>query len=239
MTKSLVTRLHMLPLAAIALFSALVALVVGAAWGILAGAWAAVITALPFIVFFVHRSTRIAEWTSGTVPLAWDVRMNNVRLGVLPSKRYDAICREILEDRFLMISQGLNMLIVSLNLTGKLLLYVPVALFWLLLVASFVAPEIVLELFLELRTFGPSDLSVAVQSTFPLLAVFSAIAAISMVALGSQLGFREHYEEELARRLRMEFNTPSDGRIVLIKLDKLADLPDQGEGASPPQFTYH
>ena len=74
------------------------------------------------------------------------------------------------------------------------------------------------------------DLTDSLRGLFHLVAMVSVMTVGVMCAIGYRFGFRNHYGEAVARMIRQQCNTPTEGEIHLSKVTRdAASL----EGATP------
>lgn len=147
--------------------------------------------------------------------VTWTVRLNNVSIGSLSDAEYAEEQLEVFQDARPFLAQLANIVHVVLTFASKLLVAVPLVLFWLLFGAALLSPEGFTSTLQELIAAGPAQLQAAAR---PLLFTVTTLAIMSfglMMALGVRFGFKNHYAAALADRLRERFNTPAHGELYV------------------------
>ena len=211
--------------------SLILGLFTGMAWpSLIVSAMLAGIAAFGSIFFLARHDARLTARFKDDAPFAWDVWMNGIKIGLITYAQYAAIQRYAFGDGRLVIAQALNLGRVALNIAGKVFVGVPLLMFWLLVVASIATPEAITEFAQAWRTANLADLTDSLRGLFHLVAMVSVMTVGVMCAIGYRFGFRNHYGEAVARMIRQQCNTPTEGEIHLSKVTRdAASL----EGATP------
>lgn len=191
--------------------------------GVLESAAAAGITSFLTIFFVARHDARLARRQKGDKPFAWDVWMNSVKVGCITDAQYAAIQRAAFGDGRLVVAQALNLGRVALNIVGELLVKVPLLLFWLLVLTTIISPESITEIAEAWRTVEPDQLTAGVVILARLGVVAASLLLLIQLAIGGRFGFRNHYSQEVARQIRQQCNTPTEGDIHLSMVDMNAD----------------
>lgn len=157
-------------------------------------------------------------------PIAWDVWMNGVKIGCITDAQYAAIQRHAFSSGRWVGAQTLNLGRVALNIAGKLFVGVPLLMFWVLLVAGIATPESLTEIAQAWRDADLATMKASFGTLLHFVAMVSILSVAIMFILGFRFGLRNYYTEFIARMIRQQCNTPTEGDIHLSKIDMTADV---------------
>nr|CAC79177.1 hypothetical protein 25.6 kDa [uncultured bacterium] len=148
-------------------------------------------------------------------PTTWKVWLNNVPIGTLSDSEYAAVQLEVFQDARPFLGQLANTAHVALTFAGKLLVAVPLFLFWLFVGAAIVTPESCTETLHALQTASTADVQAFVRLLMTTIATAAIIFVGLMIIVGSRFGFKNHFAAAVADRLRERFNTPAQGDVFV------------------------
>lgn len=148
-------------------------------------------------------------------PTTWKVWLNNVPIGTLSDAEYAAVQFEVFQDARPFLAQLANTAHVALTFAGKLLVAVPLCLFWMFFGAAIVWPESYTETLHALQTASTADVQAAVRMLMTTTAIASIISVGLMMLFGFRFGFKNHFAAAVADRLRERFNTPAQGDVFV------------------------
>jgi hypothetical protein len=144
-------------------------------------------------------------------PPAWNVSINNVLVGTVPDSKYAGMLRTALHSRRLWIAQLLNLGNVAMTVVDKLIVFIPIASFWLVVALGIFD----LSSLLEILKAEPSEIISGAQSLLKTAFLFSLLTFGIMLPIGFRFGFKNHYNGAINRMLREHFNTVAEGDIHL------------------------
>lgn len=169
-------------------------------------------------LFFVGRyEAGLTARVQGDVQYVWDVWMNDIKIGTLTDAQYAAMQREAMGDPRLILAQLFNLGHVLLNVAGRVCAMVPMLTIGMAAVAAFVVPDSLAEFAQTWRTVEPAALIAGLQNLFEMVALVSVVWVAFKAVSGHRFGFCNQYAKSVARMIRQQCNTPTEGDIHLTR----------------------
>jgi hypothetical protein len=147
----------------------------------------------------------------------WEVWLNGIKLGTVTDNDYAAMQQAVLRDSRVAIEQFMNVGEVMIVVLQKLVLGLPVMVFWFGVGSALFAPECYADLARELQKAEPTTVAAAAKRVLQCGMVFGIVTFCWMAVFGHRFGFRPCYSEAVDRILRQRFNTPVEGEIMLCR----------------------
>lgn len=171
--------------------------------------------------FFVERyEARLTARVMSEVGPDWTVSMNGVQIGQITDSQYAAIQRQVMLDRRLAFTQAVNAGVVALNIVGKVFLYAPLALFWLV-VAALASMRNSMQEISQLGMIANAHMLIeSAGFLVPVAVMLILMWVLFMVVAGRRFGFRNVYGESVARLIRQKCNTPTEGAVHLSRIGR-------------------
>jgi hypothetical protein len=161
--------------------------------------------------------SNLAKRVEAGAPIRWVIWSNNAEIGSLSDAGYATMQMAAVCDRRNLIAQIWNLASVLGNVLGKLLVAVPVLLFWGTITLALLSPTFFMDVVRELQ-IGDIASNLAFLRFLLLFAAFSALTAFVFIALmGYNVGFVNFYSGSLNRMLRQHCNIPEDVEIHLVR----------------------
>lgn len=175
-------------------------------------------------LFFMNRhDVSLISRTRGSM-LVWDVWISGGKIGTITDSRYAEIQRTAYGDGRLIFDQIINLSHVVLNVIVKVLISVPLLMFWLFVVISIATPESITEIAHAWRTADPVALADNMRILFQRAIMFFSVLTVGiLLAFGHRFGFRNLYSEAVVQMIRQHFNLHTDGIIHLSKIEKTVE----------------
>lgn len=150
---------------------------------------------------------------------AWDVEVNQVKVGTIADSDYAAIRLRVFDDARTYYAQALNILRVAFSALDYCYRAMPLAAFWAAVALFFLAPDTFSETVSAVQRATADELKHAVGFAGTLLS-FSMILAVSVHwALGiSRFGFIDRFDEAIGTAVRQHCSVAADGSVVLSRL---------------------
>lgn len=148
-------------------------------------------------------------------PTTWKVWLNNVPIGSLSDAEYAAVQLEVFRAAGPFLAQLANVARVALTFASKLLVAVPLLLFWLIFGTAIGSPEAFTTSLQELQAAGPAEVQAAVRGLLFVILTTSIMSLGLMLLVGVRFGFKNHFAAATADRLRERFNTPAQGDVFV------------------------
>lgn len=170
-----------------------------------------------------RRESSYAERMEAADPVDLDVRINGVKVGTVSDAQYAAMQRYAYRDMRNAASQLLNVLHMAMVILDKIVIGVPLLVFWGGLALAVFSPNDYTSLVHELQKVTPATL--AASSGHLLQVGFGVLmmAFMLMFIFGYRFGFRNHYAEAVERMIRQHCNTPAEGNVQLSRALDMAD----------------
>ena len=182
--------------------------------------WAAMVAIAAFTTMLIlaRHSAALKARLSDDAPFAWEVWMNGVQIGLITDGQYASIQRAAFGSGRLIVGQLFNLVHVALTIARRVFVAVPLLMFWLLVMASVVTPETVIEVGQALSITDPAELANGLRPLYRWGFMMILISVSIMLGLGYRFGFRNHYDEAVGHMIRKHCNTPAEGNIKLSKV---------------------
>ena len=108
-----------------------------------------------------------------TDSVSWDVQVNGITVGTISDSEYAAMKLHAYRERRNVFAQIFNAWHIFMNVANKLLLAVPVMLFWCLIGLAVYYPETYIIAISDVQKAGPSAIASAIRQGIWLLGVIS------------------------------------------------------------------
>lgn len=154
---------------------------------------------------------------AGMQPSDWEVWMNDVLIGTVTDSEYAAMQRHAARDIRNAIAQLLNIGRVALVILDKVLVAVPLFIFWAAIAFAVFSPDSLTETVREFLSAGPTAIAGAIQSFLQVGLSIAVLTFLFMPVLGFRFGFKNVYEAAVNQMLRQHCKTPVDGDIRLVQ----------------------
>lgn len=186
------------------------------------GLLSVVVMTAAFSIGFNYLADRHDERLTARVkadePVMWNVCVNGVEVGKVSDSQYAALQRMAFCDGRLALAQFFNLGRMALVVVEKLLIAVPLLVFWAAVALAIFSPESYTETVREFQKADPAAITSAARSLLQLTLTVMFLAVGGMVMMGYRFGFRNHYSEAVNRMLRQQCNTPADGDVHLWRM---------------------
>lgn len=147
---------------------------------------------------------------------AWDVQVNQVKVGTITDAEYAAIRYRVFSDARPYCAQGMNVLRVTLNSFDYFYRAIPVGVFWVAVGFAVFAPDAFRDSISAIQHATSSELSQAVSVAVRLLVLTMVLVVVFYWAFGlSRLGFVNRFDDAIATLVRQRCAVPAEGTIVL------------------------
>lgn len=146
----------------------------------------------------------------------WEVWMNNVRIGTVTDSEYAAMQRYAARDIRNAVAQLLNIGQVALVVFDKVLVAVPLFVFWAAIAFAVFTPDSFTTTVQEFLSAGPAAIASSIQSLLQLGISIFTVTFLCMPIFGFRFGFKNVYEAAVNQMLRQHCKTPADGDIRLL-----------------------
>lgn len=180
---------------------------------------------------FRMADARLARRAQANAPFAWDVWINDVKVGTVTDAEYAAIQCLALHDGSSAVAQLLNLGRVAMVIASRLLVGLTLGMAWSVIALVLLEPDAHIAMIRTLSNADPGALTHWTRTLVQYGALFMVVQVCGMAAMGVRFGFRNHYRAAIATMLRQHFNTPADGDIRLVRMSLRSGLPT-------PQFGY-
>lgn len=158
---------------------------------------------------------------------SWRVEMNGVEIGRMSDREFATMQQLVHRRSWNAIAQFLNVIWTGISsataILRVLLVAIPLAAFWSwLIIQVFVNPDATSQFLRYLENGGAQQIP-EIAGRFASLAIVLALVplvyglcAVMSGSLAALPGYRNHYTEDLHRRLRQHFKTAAAGSIVVL-----------------------
>lgn len=140
-----------------------------------------------------------------------DVRLNGITIGSLSDAEYAAMQQEALHDGRNALAQLLNIGRVLFTVVDRLIVVVPVLVFWGVLAFAAFAPYSPAEMLLEFQQADAATIKRTLGQLLQIGATLVLVTMMMMPVLGFRFGFKNCYSAAVDQMLRYHFKTPADG----------------------------
>jgi hypothetical protein len=159
----------------------------------------------------------LAKRIERDAPIRWSIWRNNAEVGSVSDAQYAAMQRDAVCDRRNAIAQLQNVGRVVINVLDKLVIAVPVLLFWGALAFALCSPEFFMAVVREFQN-GDTASNLPFIRFLLLFTIIHSMMAFGLMALaGYNFGFVDCYSASVNRMLRRHCNIPDDGDIHLVQ----------------------
>lgn len=148
---------------------------------------------------------------------SWEVWMNDVQVGTVTDAEYAAMQRHAARDIRNAVAQLFNIGRVALVVFDKVLVAVPLFVFWAAIAFAVLTPDSFTETVQAFLSAGPAAIASSIQSLLQLGISIFTVTFLCMPILGFRFGFENVYETATNRMLRQHCKTPVDGGIRLVR----------------------
>ncbi|KJJ97324.1 hypothetical protein [Burkholderiaceae bacterium 26] len=175
--------------------------------------------------------TSLSRRARANAPFAWEVWINDVKVGTVTDAEYAAIQCLALHDGSSAVAQLLNLGRVAMVIVSRLFVGLTLGIAWSAIALALLEPEAHIAMIRALSNADPAALTHWTRTLVQYGALFMVVQICAMAVMGVRFGFRNHYRAAIATMLRQHFNTPADGDIRLVRMSLRSGLPT-------PQFGY-
>ncbi|MGA5726580.1 hypothetical protein ACPCHQ_21850 [Ralstonia thomasii] len=172
---------------------------------------------------FIHLLNRydrsLAKRIATDAPIAWDVRLNGIRIGNVSDAEYAAMQRHVLHDPRNAVAQLCNLGRMASIALDKLIALLPLLFFWGVVTLAVFAPDSCTEAIRELQRADAAAITAAVRTALHVGVSCSVMAVALMVAMGFRFGYRNRYSDAVGRMVRLHCGASAEGDIQVWRLD--------------------
>lgn len=165
------------------------------------------------------QEARLQERFLADSPHDWSVIVNGVASGRLTDAQLAHMRWTVLRDGNVAFAQLANVLLVGVNLVGRILICLPLALMSGLLILVFYMPEDLQETIAALQTATAPELMVVLKGLLILGLSLSCATIMASVWIRNDVGYRDRYHEALMERVRRHCHVAAVGQLYLIPTD--------------------
>ncbi|MGT2457769.1 hypothetical protein ACU4GI_33240 [Cupriavidus basilensis] len=148
----------------------------------------------------------------------WSVVSQEVKIGEISDAKYATLQYHIARDARTYVAQAVNLAAVLHRVASSLVIGIPVALFWLLVLLGLTAPEILANVAAWISSQG-DPLQWAIQNAgwilVRLYAIILPFALLIGACLGNRFGFVNAFRAAMARAICQQIGAPSGSEIEL------------------------
>ncbi|MBD9427922.1 hypothetical protein IB232_21530 [Pseudomonas sp. PDM15] len=150
----------------------------------------------------------------------WEVQLNGVPVGHMRDQELASIQQRAFQDPTVAITQGKNLLKVSLNLLAVFLVAVPLTSFWL--IVSTISQDSA-ALLAAFNAAAPSEVAAATIHNLQMsgLIVFAVVSVLPLI--GIRFGYQDEYRNAVTELIRTNCKTATVGTIELFHCIPSAD----------------
>ncbi|WGO96444.1 hypothetical protein QCD61_28185 (plasmid) [Pseudomonas viciae] len=171
-----------------------------------------------------RQAERYAKRINNPSSIDCDVRLNGILIGTLPDATYAAMQLEAFRDERNALAQLWNVGRVAITVFDRMIVVVPVLVFWGALAIAVFSPYTYTEMLLEFQKADAATITRALQGVVKIGLSFVVMTMIIMPMFGFRFGFKNCYAEAVDQMLRHKFNTPVDGEFRVTR-PLLATMP--------------
>lgn len=149
---------------------------------------------------------------------AWDVEVNQVKVGSIPDADYALIRHRVFSDVRVYVAQAVNLLRVALNSFDYCYRAIPLGIFWVGVALAIFSPETISSVLAALQHATPSDMRNAVGTAGSMLAIMMMVSVAFHWMFGlSRFGFINRFDDAVGRAVRKHCGVAAEGSIVLYR----------------------
>lgn len=147
---------------------------------------------------------------------AWDVVINQVKVGSISDAEYALIRARVFSDVRVYVAQVVNLLRVAFNSFDYCYRAIPLGIFWVGVSLAFFSPETTSNVLAALQHATPSDMRNAVGTAGSMLAIMMVLSVTFHWMFGlSRFGFINRFDEAVGTAVRRSCGVVAEGSIVL------------------------
>lgn len=146
-------------------------------------------------------------------PIERDVRLNGILIGTLSDATFAGMQQEAFRDGRNALAQLLNIGRVAITVFDRIIVVVPVLVFWGALAVAVFSPYTYTDMLLEFQKADAATITRALQGVVKIGLSLVGMTMIMMPVFGFRFGFKNCYAEAVDQMLRYHFNTPVDGEF--------------------------
>ncbi|QSB03786.1 hypothetical protein JWZ98_23030 (plasmid) [Methylomonas sp. EFPC1] len=164
----------------------------------------------------------------------WDVYINNIRMGTVTDAQYASMQQRVYIDPKNSMAQIVNIVYGLYTMVYKIVVIVPLTLFWLTVISLIYSPETWVEIIQLLQSADTTTLTINIKAAHDLVSILAILVTLSagiMMALGVKFGFRNIYADAVGVLLRQHFKVPADGEIRLCRPVHFDTIHEHGKSA--------
>jgi len=158
--------------------------------------------------------------------ITWNVLMNGVNVGTVSDVQYAIMQQRSFRDGRNAIAQVLNLVRTVFCIIEKLIIAIPLSLFWGVVAFAISSPDSLSSALHDFKA-DPASIITSVGSFIHIVLTLMFIAVGIMFFIGYRFGFKNYYSAAVGRMLRQHCNTPADGDLTLYRAAR-GDVVAQG-----------
>lgn len=148
--------------------------------------------------------------------ITWEVWINDVKAGVVTDAEYAAIQQLTLHDTRIAMLQLFNIGRVAIVLLDKIVMMIPITIFWAAIAIAILEPESYTVIVHELQKADPATIIDAIRSFIHVGAQLVFATLVCMAVLGYRFGFKDYYSASIHRIIRQHCNViAEEGKMHL------------------------
>lgn len=149
---------------------------------------------------------------------AWDVEVNQVKVGSISDADYAVIRHVVFSDVRVYVAQVVNLLRMALNLFDYCYRAIPLGIFWVGVALAIFSPETISSVLAALQHATPGDMRNAVGTAGFMLAIMMMVSVTFHWVVGmSRFGFINRFDEAVGTAVRKHCGVAAEGSIVLFR----------------------
>lgn len=158
-----------------------------------------------------YKSARYSKRINDPSAPDLDVRLNGITIGSLSDADYAAMQQDALRDGRNALAQLLNIGRVLFTVVDRLIVVVPVLVFWGVLAFAAFAPYSPAEMLLEFQQVDAATIKRTLGQLLQIGATLVLMTMMMMPVLGFRFGFKNCYSAAVDQMLRYHFKMPAGG----------------------------
>lgn len=166
---------------------------------------------------------------------AWDVEVNQVKVGSISDADYAVIRHCVFSDVRVYVAQVANLLRVALNSFDYCYRAIPLGIFWIGVALAIFSPETISSVMAALQRATDADMRSAVGTAGSMLAIMMMVSVAFHWVLGmSRFGFINRFDEAVGTAVRKHCGVAAEGSVVLYRwVDGVHVFADAIQGHQP------